>query len=381
MRNELGEETSRETGKLRRLLSLRVLANSALFVMAVLSLSLAYLAFQEPEPGVTFETVRETNVLDLHRPLEDLTIVFRGQDVQEQNLNLRIVTVNIANSGGTNILPTHFDSEVDWGMKFESGEVIEVRLVDTDSEYLQSRVVPQQLDSGTVVFPKVIFEKGDSFAVEVLLLHPKNESPSYSTVGKIAGIEEFTVLERPLTQQEVGFWGQLFQGSGLIQVVRSLVYSVGTVLVIVIAAAVAVAPGEYFEKRRKRRRRSLISQTQALRHLDQGELLMGLLVSRYESMGLNGLTELQELMREPEKLTWIAPPARWIVRDHLIRGDWQPPSRIFDIYLNITDYPYMFDTLATLGILTRGDDDEALIDPAFVELVDRLVVELQQRGQ
>ena len=117
-------------------------------------------------------------------------------------------------------------------MKFKDGEVIEARLVGTNSDYLWSKIVPQRLSVDTVAFPKVIFERGDYFAIEVLLLHPKNESPSISSVGKIAGITEITVLTRPLAKVETSLFTELFQGSALIQVLRVMIYFAGPLLVL-----------------------------------------------------------------------------------------------------------------------------------------------------
>ena len=176
MRTDRGDEQARKGSLLRRLNFWLVLFAIASLAFTVIGALLTYLSLKEPEPGVTFETISDTNVLDLRRSLQDLNIVFRGQNVQEQNLNLRIVTINVVNSGELDILPNHYDHEDDWGMRFKNGEVIEARLVDTSSEYLRSRVVPQRLGVDTVAFPKIIFEKGAFFAIEVLLLHPKNES-------------------------------------------------------------------------------------------------------------------------------------------------------------------------------------------------------------
>ena len=56
-------------------------------------------------------------------------------------------------------------------------------VIDANSEYLRSKVIPKKLDSDTVVFHKrIIFEEGASFAIEVLLLHPKDVSPFISPV-------------------------------------------------------------------------------------------------------------------------------------------------------------------------------------------------------
>ena len=54
---------------------LAIVAVASLLV-GTLGATLTYLTQQQPEPGVAFETIGETNVLDLRRPLQDLDIVF-----------------------------------------------------------------------------------------------------------------------------------------------------------------------------------------------------------------------------------------------------------------------------------------------------------------
>ena len=122
---------------------------------------------------MTLETISETNILDVRRNLQDLSIVFRGQNVEEQNLNLRILTIEIANTGTIDILPVHYDVEDDWGIKFNAGEVVEARLVDTNSDYLRSKIVPQLLGTDTVAFPKVIFEKGEFICSRSIATSPE----------------------------------------------------------------------------------------------------------------------------------------------------------------------------------------------------------------
>ena len=85
---------------LHRLLSWQALAILGTFGLGVPSLVFAYFAIQQPKAGVTFETISEANVFEVHRTLDDLDIIFRGQNIQEKNLNLKIFTISVFNSGG-----------------------------------------------------------------------------------------------------------------------------------------------------------------------------------------------------------------------------------------------------------------------------------------
>ena len=376
MLTEPGGEQARKRSPLWRLLSWQSLTTIASLGIGALGLLLAYWALQEPQPQVHFETISETNVLDLHRPLQDLSIVFRGQNVQEQNLNLRIVTVNVANSGEVDILPSHYDQQDNWGMQFENGEVLEARLVDTSSEYLGSKVIPRLLGSDAVAFPKIIFEKGSYFTVEVLLLHPKDESPSISSVGKIAGIDEITVLARPLVQKEASFVTQLFKGGALLQVVRAIVYFVGFLVAIVAVVLAMIGIGSVVSNLNARRRRNRISQTRTIRQMDQQDMVRQFLVDHYESSGDRGLKGLQQVIKDPERMMWLSLSDRWILRYHDPVDDWPAARMVVDFELSRL-IERALDDLMTMGILKTGEGDNAVIDPTFSEAVDSLLSELE----
>lgn len=341
--------------------------------LTISSVLLAYLALQEPKAGVTFETISETNVLDLRRPLQDLDIVFRGRNVQDQNLNLRIVTVNVLNSGGVDILSNYYDPD-DWGIKFNDSEVIEVRLVDTNSEYLRSKIVPQQSNAQTVVFPKVIFEEGASFAIEVLLLHPKDALPSISPVGKIAGIDDITVLTRPLAREEVSFAKELFQGSAVVQIVRTLIYIIGSALVFVLAVLTLIGISEVTGKVASRRRNNRILRSRSLQQIDNDEV-RNFLVDYYRNRGTDGLKALRKLTKEPEEIKWVTPQPRWSVRHHMyvdrleLERELVMARRMVGPHLALT-------ALTRTNFLNRDEEGNAVIDPALTDAVDALLDEL-----
>ena len=359
---------------------LAIVAVASLLV-GTLGATLTYLAQQQPEPGVAFETIGETNVLDLRRPLQDLDIVFRGQNVQEQNLNLRILTISVANVGDVDILPSHYDQDDDWGMEFTNGKVIEVRLVDANSDYLRSKIVPQHIGAETVTFPKVIFEKDAFFIVEVLLLHSKNDSPSFSSIGKIAGIDKVTVLTRSLGRQDVSFAKELFQGSIFIQLTRAIIYFVGSLLILLGIVFALIGIGEGFNKLKSRRRRRRIRQTQTIRHIDEDDI-KDFLISHYASSGDAWLKRLQRVLEEPERVKWVAPSGHWSLRDLHTHGKALTADRVALREVRVFGAFHDLEAMTKIGILKKGEDDSPVIDPRFSEVVDSLVAELgNERGR
>jgi len=190
-------------------------------------------------PSITSQMTSEVNVLDVHRPVASLQVLFQGSDIQQTGMNLRIYRVTYTNNGTTDINQGEFDQNTDWGIRVENGSIVEARLVNTDSNYLKSELNPQVSTTTTnlVRFNKVVFDKGASFTVELVILHDKNVSPELYGVGKIAGIKETRVEISPYQQQE-SFWAALisgsFHGSLYVNIVRFAVYALISIILFIV---------------------------------------------------------------------------------------------------------------------------------------------------
>lgn len=341
--------------------------------LGVPSLLFAFFTWQEPKAGISFETIGSANVFDVHRPLQDLVILFGGQNIQERNLNLRIVTINVLNSGEVNILNDHYEQGDDWGVKFVDGEVITANLVDAKNEHLRMNVDPRPVGVDTVVFPKVVFDKGDFFTVEVLLLHPKDALPSPSPIGKISGVEKIEVVERPLAQQQEGFFSQLFPGNTIVLFVRTVIYFFGSVLAAFALLLAALGLSMLADKIKIRWRRNYVLNTQTIRQLREGPIKQ-YLVAQYSIRETEGLRYLRHTIQEAGKILWATPNMLYVRRDFQT-GDTTPEGIVSNFELEWF-IERSVEELRRDGILTRGEDNEILIDPEFTEVLDRLLAEL-----
>src|SRR6266849_7027895 len=136
-----------------------------------------YPILHEKKARLSVEITSEANVLDVRQPLKDLAILFRHQDIQEANLNLKVITVRVENAGEVDILQSHYDRDDVWGIHVHSGKLIEVRLVTSNSDYVGKNLSPQLIPSDLIVLRKIIFERGKFFVLELLVLHSKEKSP------------------------------------------------------------------------------------------------------------------------------------------------------------------------------------------------------------
>jgi hypothetical protein len=154
-----------------------------------------YVYFHHDQPDLVFEIDGQSDVFDLHRPLADLQVLFRKQDIEEQNLNLRILTLRVWNRGRVNVLQSFYDEQQNWGINVDPGQIVEVRIGDSNSKYLEENLQPKITNKNSIQFNKVIFENGKYIDLDLLILHQKQARPKIKSYGKIAGLEEIAIVD------------------------------------------------------------------------------------------------------------------------------------------------------------------------------------------
>lgn len=189
-----------------------------------------YSAYQEDKTDISFEIINEANVFDVREPMDNLTISYEGEDIQEKNLNIRIITFRVTNVGNVNILQNYYDANDIWGAQVNEGKIIRIKLIDSNSNYIKSNLKPRLYDIKTIEFTKTIFEKGDYFTLEIFVLHNKDKSPSIITRGKIAGIDEIKLVDNSVEKEET-FINKLFYGGFIINLIR-LILSIFSIFAI-----------------------------------------------------------------------------------------------------------------------------------------------------
>lgn len=231
--------------------------------LAVVGLVYAYISVQEKRPELSLTLMSEVNVLDVHAPLRDLDITFQNQNIQQQNLNLRIVTIRLENTGDVDILQGQYDQQQSWGFEIKPGRVVEARMVGANDPYLRRSLQPQ-LRNDSIVLNKVILERRKHVDFAVTLLHPKQVEPSLHSFGKIAGIDKLRVIDENEATEET-FLSRAFSGSLGVQLARLPAYFFGFFASLFLVFAPFIAVGTALDSRRRRKReravRPLIEKT------------------------------------------------------------------------------------------------------------------------
>lgn len=218
--------------------NLRFLLGLVASLIAVIGLIFtAYSVFHEKRPNLEFEIISESDLINLEQPVPNLSIIYEDENISERNLNLSILSVKITNVGDADILPIHYDSSDTLGIRINNGNIIEARLVSSNSDYLQSQLNPVLISPEMIQFDKVIIERGRYFNIDIVFLHDRTLAPELEFIGKIAGIESVSPKTTLEARGEYSFWQTVIDGSLLVHFLRSVVFPI--ILIIVIALIVS----------------------------------------------------------------------------------------------------------------------------------------------
>ena len=262
-----------------------------------------YPFIHEPETDLSIELVSAVSVLDINKSVNDLNILFQGQDIEKSNLSLKILSIRFINTGETNILQSFYDSQDTLGLQVVTGRLIEARITSTNSDYLLSSVKPRIINEHLLQIDKVIFERGKYFILELLVLHDKDQLPKVLHVGKIAGIDDIQVINTWDTEDSAGFISELFSGGTLVQIVRPLVYIVSLIIIIVLSVIISESWSERKRNRITERRRQLIAGLLPNSgESPQRKSIVDFVRKTFEHDGLKGLKRAQTLLLDDKKL-------------------------------------------------------------------------------
>ncbi len=312
----------------------------------------------DPDPKMTYEILREIDVLDVRTPVEDLQITFQNEDIQGENLNLRIYAMRVINNGEVDILQTQYDQDEIWGLQVIDGRVIEARLIEASSSYLIAKDNPQVIGEDIVEFDKAIVEQGQFFAFNMLVVHAKDATPGIVPLGKIAGIDEIVVTRVPVKTEGPGFLSDLFGGSWAVQLVRAILFLFGAAVLLGLFAATVLSYSFLTAAIRRRRiGNSVVMKT--LTSQKQRDLLSDV----YLHHGMAGVNALREKLASSEKLELEAATVGTVV----VAGESE--FRIPPAY-------YSAVSLEEAEVLSREGDDGLSADPGFQGHLDLFLQEL-----
>jgi hypothetical protein len=346
---------------------------SASFLSLIIGLIALYYTVRGTKISLVADVTAESNVMDVRTPLKDLAILFQGEDVQKENLNLRILSVRLVNEGEANILENYFDSRIPWGLRIDGGSLIEARITGSNSQYLSDGLHPHTVDGSEVSFDKIIFDKGKYVALELLVLHNKNVEPQVRTFGKIAGMDSIPIRNSFRDRDQEGFATKVFNGPIAVQIARTIAY-----FLIGLATAIAVGFSIFGISTiptgvKKRSRLKCIGRLPKAEQADTEKKRQALLHVFVED-GLQGLKRARRILESEHSIARMMPaqagshgePRPEVLRQITPDGD----------YLVVHSSP-IFRYLIEAGLVRRnGNTTEA--DPEGRQIASSLIEQLSE---
>ncbi len=268
----------------------------SLFGILLAILAFWYSEYYQKKIQVSYDLAAELNILDLKRPVDDLSVTFKGDDLSEKNLNLKILQIRIENTGRVDIIQNLYDSQEVWGLRIIGGKIIEARLVSSNSDYIKERLSPAILSDSAVSFQKVILESGKYFVVELLVIHNKSDEISIIPSGKIAGIDRLFLArtEPDDTDSIYGFFIKTYSGSAIVQIMRTITYPIAALVLIIAVGGTIASIIELRDSFTRKRRRKNFERKMA-RGLSQFDgATQESLIELYERDGIDPFLELNK---------------------------------------------------------------------------------------
>ena len=351
-----------------------------------------YSFFHERAPSISFEIIGESNVLDLHKPLEELTIYFNNEDIQKKNLNLRLLSFQMTNNGEMHILQSDYDEKMKWGVKLINGQIINVaRLVGSNSEYLKDHLHPKVIGTDVVEFEKVIFEKEKYFVIEILVLHDKNVFPELKFIGKIAGIDQVLPIKTWEKKQKPSFLETFFYGGPLINVLRVIVSIFFIVLLSIILGVILDALAK---RNTKKNMAKLKIELDALFGEEPRSEVINCIVNTYKWGGVKYLQELEEYLKEEEIIIYelkaleieqqasskLMTLKEEMVRNLSLEEDDLSPSLSYDPFTYqrlLKNNPSVLNDLFKMKIIYLDKQGEVKIDSEFRKILSMAISKLK----
>lgn len=211
------------------------------------------LFIRDHRPALEYRIQSYEKVLDVREDVNNLSVLFQGEDIHEKNQSLSVLGVEIKNSSSLDILKSHYDEESPLGLVISDGRIITAEIVDASNEYLADKLKIAIIDDKAVRFSTVIIEADQSVRMKLLVLHADAQSVSVRQVGKIAGIHSVPVVEEYRTSGEIPFWEEAFVAGPLVQLIRFPAYTVITIAALLYAVLAIDSISEWSQKRARKR--------------------------------------------------------------------------------------------------------------------------------
>lgn len=141
------------------------------------------------DPIIIINQKDDFNLFKLNDTIESLNVLYKGQDIRKQKLNLRVFKLRLSNEGKTDLTPVQYDKNVPFGILVQNGIVIAVDSLGCTDD-LWGELRPTFKDSTKILFnTNVVIKKNDFLDFKIIVLYKNNVVPTLRKIGKIGNAD------------------------------------------------------------------------------------------------------------------------------------------------------------------------------------------------
>lgn len=262
-----------------------------------------YLGFiKENKPSLQYVITSNSNVLDIKEKLGSLDVLYEGESLSKGNRDLRIITFQVFNKGDAPVLPNYYDPVDPIGFSVSDGVLADSpTLLRASNEYLKEKTILTKKNNNSVIFSNVIFEAGESIEVRVLILYESGKNPSIKAFGKIANVNNITVVEGQDLSDGQSFWAGVLFGNYYYQLARLFCYGILFFGLIIALVFVVISADEATKKR------SRIRKVKAFKDFDSTKIIEAdeFFFDAYKERGVVKVQEVYALISNKRKLNSV----------------------------------------------------------------------------
>ncbi|NOS96699.1 MAG: hypothetical protein HOP26_09785 [Methylotenera sp.] len=291
-------------------------------VLAILGFALAIYAtwFYEKRPEITYEVLSNSKVLDVHTSVSKLDILYGGESLKSQNLELNLVVVRIKNTGSIDLSKNDFDDVEPLGLKIVNGRLLEEPSVSSSSRYLERNVKILRDNGGQLNIAPILFDVGEWIKMQLLVATPTGTSAIIQPSGKVSGIKSLLLSINIDNQSDVSFWKKVTEADSVwVHIVRFPVYLilgvfcfaaiVGTGLLLILAPII------YFSDRKDRVRNKKIAREYSFsRNLTIADQVV---LEVFQNSGVGGVRHIGLFIKQAEYRNKILTSIKGLVDEKL----------------------------------------------------------------
>lgn len=163
------------------------------YSIAIISVTL-YFFPKVTNPKLDIIITDFTDVYTIQKPIDGLSIKYFERDLKEDSLNLKILRIKLINNSRNNILTSHYDPNVSFGINFKNTTILGFNIVNFNDTYLKDNIF-NSIDGNVLRFNKILFDSKRYVEFEVHILYNINKETTISVFGKIAGVDKLTISD------------------------------------------------------------------------------------------------------------------------------------------------------------------------------------------